>query len=87
MKTIRVTGKGQMKVHPDMTRIAITLGLFSDCRQQRCDGFRCKKSPPVQGIHTVINSPVDSTGLSVAGANGGKGHYYFSVREAGSVGT
>ena len=25
MKTIRVTGKGQIKVHPDMTRIRITL--------------------------------------------------------------
>ena len=25
MKTIRVTGKGQIKVHPDMTRIVITL--------------------------------------------------------------
>ncbi len=25
MRTIRVTGKGQMKVHPDMTRITITL--------------------------------------------------------------
>ena len=25
MRTIRVTGKGQIKVHPDMTRIIITL--------------------------------------------------------------
>ena len=25
MRTIRVTGKGQLKVHPDMTRIVITL--------------------------------------------------------------
>ena len=25
MRTIRVTGKGQIKVHPDMTRIVITL--------------------------------------------------------------
>ena len=25
MRTIRVTGKGQIKVHPDMTRIMITL--------------------------------------------------------------
>ena len=25
MRTIRVTGRGQMKVHPDMTRIIITL--------------------------------------------------------------
>ena len=25
MKTIRVTGKGRIKVHPDMTRIVITL--------------------------------------------------------------
>jgi hypothetical protein len=25
MKTIRVTGKGNLKVHPDMTRITITL--------------------------------------------------------------
>ena len=25
MRTIRVTGKGQIKVHPDMTRITITL--------------------------------------------------------------
>ena len=25
MKAIRVTGKGQIKVHPDMTRIVITL--------------------------------------------------------------
>ncbi len=25
MRTIRVTGKGQMKVHPDMTRITISL--------------------------------------------------------------
>ena len=25
MRTIRVTGKGQLKVHPDMTRITITL--------------------------------------------------------------
>ena len=31
MKTIRVTGKGQLKVHPDMTRITITLeGLRKD---------------------------------------------------------
>ena len=26
MKTIRVTGKGKLKVHPDMTRITMTLG-------------------------------------------------------------
>ena len=25
MRTIRVTGKGQIKVHPDMTRITVTL--------------------------------------------------------------
>ena len=25
MRTIRVTGKGQIRVHPDMTRIMITL--------------------------------------------------------------
>ncbi|MBR2653274.1 MAG: SIMPL domain-containing protein [Lachnospiraceae bacterium] len=25
MRTIRVTGRGQLKVHPDMTRIIITL--------------------------------------------------------------
>ena len=25
MRTIRVTGKGQLKVHPDMTRIVITM--------------------------------------------------------------
>ena len=25
MRTIRVTGKGQIKVHPDMTRITLTL--------------------------------------------------------------
>ena len=25
MRTIRVTGKGQLKIHPDMTRITITL--------------------------------------------------------------
>ncbi len=31
MKTIRVTGKGQLKVHPDMTRITITLeGICKD---------------------------------------------------------
>ena len=31
MRTIRVTGKGQLKVHPDMTRITITLeGLHKD---------------------------------------------------------
>lgn len=31
MRTIRVTGKGQIKVKPDMTRITITLdGLYSD---------------------------------------------------------
>lgn len=31
MRTIRVTGKGQIKVKPDMTRIAMTLeGLFKD---------------------------------------------------------
>ena len=31
MKTIRVTGKGQLKVHPDMTRITITLtGLYPE---------------------------------------------------------
>lgn len=31
MKTIRVTGKGRLKVHPDMTRITITLeGLRKD---------------------------------------------------------
>ncbi len=29
MKTIRVTGKGQIKVHPDMTRITMTLtGMY-----------------------------------------------------------
>ena len=31
MKSIRVTGKGLIKVHPDMTRILITLdGLYSE---------------------------------------------------------
>ena len=31
MKTIRVTGRGQLKVHPDMTRITITLeGIHKD---------------------------------------------------------
>ena len=31
MRTIRVTGKGQIKVHPDMTRITMTLeGTFED---------------------------------------------------------
>ena len=31
MRTIRVTGKGMLKVHPDVTRITITLeGLFPD---------------------------------------------------------
>ena len=31
MRTIRVTGKGQIKVKPDMTRITITLsGLYKD---------------------------------------------------------
>ena len=31
MRTIRVTGRGQLKVHPDMTRIIITLeGLYKD---------------------------------------------------------
>ena len=31
MRTIRVTGRGQMKVHPDMTRIIITLeGLYKE---------------------------------------------------------
>ena len=25
MKTIRVTGKGKIKVHPDLTRISMTL--------------------------------------------------------------
>lgn len=31
MRTIRVTGKGQIKVKPDMTRIIITLeGLYPD---------------------------------------------------------
>ena len=31
MRTIRVTGKGQIKVKPDMTRITITLeGLYPD---------------------------------------------------------
>ena len=31
MRTIRVTGRGQLKVHPDMTRIIITLeGLFKE---------------------------------------------------------
>ena len=31
MRTIRVTGKGQIKVKPDMTRITMTLeGLFKD---------------------------------------------------------
>ena len=31
MRTIRVTGKGQIKVKPDMTRISITLsGLYKD---------------------------------------------------------
>ncbi len=29
MRTIRVTGKGQIKVHPDMTRITMTLeGIY-----------------------------------------------------------
>ena len=31
MRTIRVTGRGQLKVHPDMTRIIITLeGLYKE---------------------------------------------------------
>ena len=31
MKTIRVTGKGQIKVHPDMTRITMTLtGMYPE---------------------------------------------------------
>ena len=31
MRTIRVTGKGQIKVHPDMTRVRITLeGTYKD---------------------------------------------------------
>ena len=31
MRTIRVTGKGQIKVKPDLTRITMTLeGLFKD---------------------------------------------------------
>ena len=31
MRTIRVTGKGQIKVHPDMTRITITLeGMYKE---------------------------------------------------------
>ena len=31
MRTIRVTGKGLIKVHPDMTRITIRLeGVFVD---------------------------------------------------------
>ena len=31
MRTIRVTGKGQIKAKPDMTRITMTLeGLFKD---------------------------------------------------------
>lgn len=31
MRTVRVTGKGQIKVHPDMTRITMTLqGLYRD---------------------------------------------------------
>ena len=31
MRTIRVTGKGQIKVKPDMTRISITLeGMYPD---------------------------------------------------------
>ena len=31
MRTIRVTGKGQIKIHPDMTRITITLqGVYKE---------------------------------------------------------
>ena len=31
MRTIRVTGKGQIKVHPDMTRITMTLeGIYPE---------------------------------------------------------
>ena len=31
MRTIRVTGKGQLRVHPDMTRITITLqGVYKE---------------------------------------------------------
>ena len=31
MRTIRITGKGNLKIHPDITRITITLtGLYKD---------------------------------------------------------
>ena len=34
MRTIRVTGKGQLKVKPDLTRITISLeGRFPDYRE------------------------------------------------------
>ncbi len=37
MKNIRVTGKGQLKVHPDMTRITITLvGLYPEYAETVC---------------------------------------------------
>ena len=35
MRSIRVTGKGLIRVHPDMTRILITLdGLYPDMRRR-----------------------------------------------------
>ena len=37
MRTIRVTGKAQVKVHPDMTRITITLeGLHNEYMAMLC---------------------------------------------------
>jgi hypothetical protein len=41
MRTIRVTGKGQIKVHPDMTRITMTLeGIYPEYADIFLNAFR-----------------------------------------------
>ena len=45
MRTIRVTGKGQLKVKPDTTRITMTLaGLYEEYNQARSNGSVTLKS-------------------------------------------
>ena len=58
MRTIRVTGKGQFKVHPDMTRITITLqGVYKEYAEalmhSSLDTEELKSTAPCVGRYAV----------------------------------
>ena len=60
MRTIRVTGKGQIKVKPDMTRITMTLtGVCKEYGEMLLMSFMLSNPPviPIRNISAKVLRP------------------------------